>query len=86
MKLKLKLTVWGTDLGQVLAGSVYLLMATMKPWYSPRYTSEVDVVMKGSLGCSYFSSSGLIILMTSSVALGLFTVKTHTRWRDALAR
>lgn len=67
----------GSDLGLVFTGSTYLLMATWNPRYSPRYTSEVDVVQKGSLGCSYVSSSGLITRMTSLVMLGLSTVKTH---------
>lgn len=69
-------SIVGADLGLVLAWSTNLLMATWNPWYSPRYTSDVGVLMKGSLGYSYLSSSGLIMRMSTLVTLGLFTVNT----------
>lgn len=69
-------SIVGADLGLVLAWSMNLLMATWNPWYSPRYTSDVGVLMKGSLGYSYLSSSGLIMQMSTLMMLGLFTVNT----------
>lgn len=80
-------SIVGADLGLVLAWSMNLLMATWNPWYSPRYTSDVGVLMKGSLGYSYLSSSGLIMRMSTSAMLGLFTVNTeHSAAYDTACR